>query len=128
MAQKAFLVTVVIKHYQHCYEEYFTLRCSDKMEAENLAWDFMRGGYYWDVDPDEEITANEETHTIEEPYGDRFYSVDSVGEIPLSYVGVLEACRIAWDETERARNISVNLKSQAKEESCSSSMSTSKAE
>lgn len=103
----AYLVTVIIKHHSHNYEEFFTLRCNkDQTEAEKLAWDYLRNGYYWDTDPEEKITAYEDKRTIEEPYGDRLFTIDTVNEIPLEYVRILQSCRVAFEATEQARRLS----------------------
>lgn len=102
----AYLVTVIIKQHSHNYEEFFALRCKDQTEAEKLAWDYLKGGYYWDTDPSEKITAYEEKRTIEEPYDDRLFTIDSVNEMPMSYIEILQSCRVAFDATEQARRLS----------------------
>lgn len=99
----AYLVTIIIKHHSHNYEEFFTIRCSNQAEAEKLAWDYLKNGYYWDTDSDDKITADENKRTIEEPYGDRLFTIDSVNEIPPEYIKILQSCRVAFDATDQAR-------------------------
>jgi hypothetical protein len=108
---KAFLITIRIHDGAHDYDEYPIVFAESPEEARQLVWAYLQCGYYQDTDPGEWTIENEDTHTIEEAYGDRLFSIHDIKEIPAEHSKVLTEY-MAWDATGDAKRAVKLLKEQ----------------
>jgi len=104
---KAFLITIRIYHSPHDYNEHPIVYAESEVKARELVWAYLQCGYWQGADPGEWTIENKDTHTIEEAYGDRLYSIHDIKQIPAEHAKVLTGY-MAWDATEDAQR-AVNL-------------------
>lgn len=108
--EKTYLITIEIRQDEHYYDQHFILSCANQEEAVELAWAFLRSGFYFNTDPDmmEASEVDEKAHAIVEPSNsERWHTVAQVLELPKELTPELLGAlpiSIRWDATEKARN------------------------